>query len=111
MTTFIIQGRFSTEAIKGLLAKPEDRGVAVAKWFEASGGKLISYYLTFGEYDFLCIGEAASEHAMLAGLVVTAAAGGVTNLKTTVAVSSREAKEAFEAAGKLAAAYRPPGQG
>ena len=109
MTTYIVQGRYSAEAIKGMLAKPEDRTAAVAKLFEAAGGKLISYYLTFGEYDFLCVAEAPSEQAVLAGLIVTAAGGGVSNLKTTVAMSSGEAKKAFELAGKLAAAYRAPG--
>jgi uncharacterized protein with GYD domain len=61
MTTYIVQGRYSPEAIKGMMAKPEDRAAAVAKLFEAAGGKLISYYLTFGEYDFLCVAEADSE--------------------------------------------------
>ena len=111
MTTYIVQGRYSTEAIKGMMAKPEDRTAAVAKLFGAAGGKLISYYLTFGEYDFLCVAEAPSEQAALTGLIVAAAGGGVTHLKTTVAMSSGEAKKAFESAGKAAASYRAPGQG
>jgi len=111
MTTYIVQGRYSTEAIKGMMAKTEDRTAAVAKLFGAAGGKLISYYLTFGEYDFLCVTEAPSEQAALTGLIVAAAGGGVTHLKTTVAMSSGEAKKAFESAGKAAASYRAPGQG
>ena len=109
MTIFISQGRYTAEGIKGMLAKPEDRTAALAKLFEAAGGKLIGYYVTFGDYDFLSIAEAPSEQAVMAGLIAAAAGGGVTNLKTTVAMSSAEAKKAFESAGKLAAAYRAPG--
>jgi uncharacterized protein with GYD domain len=94
-----------------MMAKPEDRTAAVAKLFEAAGGKLISYYFTFGEYDFLCVSEAPSEQSALAGLIVAAAGGGVTHLKTTVAISSGEARKAFEAAKGAAASYRAPGQG
>jgi uncharacterized protein with GYD domain len=111
MTTYIVQGRFTGEGIKGLLAKPEDRAATVRKLFEASGGKLLSYYFTFGEYDFLTVAEGESEQAVMAGLIVAAAGGGVTNLKTTVAMSSADAKQAFEAAGKLVASYHAPGRG
>ncbi|MGA2794340.1 MAG: GYD domain-containing protein [Roseiarcus sp.] len=109
MTTYIVQGRYSTEAIKGMMAKPEDRTAAVSKLFEAAGGKLISYYFTFGEYDFLCVTEAPNEQAALAGLIVAAAGGGVAHLKTTVAISPGEAKKAFEAAKGVASSYRAPG--
>jgi uncharacterized protein with GYD domain len=109
MTTFIVQGRFSNEAIKGMMAKPEDRAAAVSKLFAASGGKLISYYVTFGEYDFLIISEAPDEQAALAGLIVAAASGSVTHLKTTVAISTGQAMKAFEAAKGVAASYRVPG--
>lgn len=111
MTTFIVQGRYSNDAIKAMMARPEDRTAAVSKLFEASGGKLISYYVTFGEYDFLIVSEAASEQAALAGLVVAAASGSVTNLKTTVAISAATAVKAFESAKAAAASYKPPGQG
>jgi len=111
MTTYIVQGRYSNEAIKGMMAKPEDRTAAVSKLFEASGGKLISYYITFGEYDFLIVSEAPNEQAALAGLVVAAASGSVTHLKTTVAMSPGQAMKGFEAAKGVASSYRAPGQG
>ena len=111
MTTYIVQGRYTTEAIKGMMAKPEDRTAAVSKLFEAAGGRLISYYLTFGEYDFLIVSEAPNEQAALSGLIAAAAGGAVTHLKTTVAMSSGQAMKAFEAAKGVASSYRAPGQG
>jgi len=38
-----------------MIKSPEDRSKAVAKLIKAAGGKLVSYYVTFGEYDFLLV--------------------------------------------------------
>ena len=48
MPIYISRGRFTSNAVKGMLAKPEDREVSVAKLFESVGGRLIKWYLTFG---------------------------------------------------------------
>ena len=58
MTIYISQGRYTPAAIKGMSAKPEDRSEAVAELFAAAGGRLISWYLTLGPYDWLIIAEA-----------------------------------------------------
>ena len=58
---FIAQGRFTQNAIKGMLAKPEDRAEMVRQLFAKSGGKLLAYYMTFGEYDFLTVSEGPYE--------------------------------------------------
>ena len=36
MPIYISRGRFTTEAIKGMMAKPENREEAVSKLFESS---------------------------------------------------------------------------
>jgi len=41
-------------------AKPEDRAESVAQLFAKAGGKMIAYYMTFGEYDFLIVSEGPS---------------------------------------------------
>lgn len=46
MPIFITQGRYSRDALKGMLAAPEDRAEAVARLAEAAGGKLLAYYVT-----------------------------------------------------------------
>jgi uncharacterized protein with GYD domain len=102
MPIFITQGRYTQPAITGMIASPEDRAEAVKKIITAAGGKLLSYYMTFGEYDFLTIAEAPDERAMLAALAVAAAGGGVTDLKTSIAVSSADMKAALEKAKSLA---------
>jgi uncharacterized protein with GYD domain len=109
MGIYITQGRFTGQAMKGMVAKPEDREPEVRRLIESAGGKLLAYYMTMGEYDFLIIAEGEGEEDILAGLIISAASGGVTDLKTTQAYTTATAKKAFERAGKLAAGFRAAG--
>lgn len=109
MPIYITQGRYTREAIKGMTMRPEDRADAVSRLLAKAGGRLIGYYFTFGEYDFLTIAEAPSETQMAAVLLAAAGGGGVTGLRTTLALSAAEAKGAFAAAGDLAHTFRSAG--
>ena len=53
MTIYISRGRFTSDAVKGMVAKPENREEAVSKLCESVGDKLIGWYLTFGHHDWL----------------------------------------------------------
>ena len=110
MPTYICQGRYSREAIQGMVKSPEDRTQIVAKLMKGVGGKLLSYYVTFGEYDWLLIAEAPDEQAISAAVLTAAAGGGVTDLRTTVAMTPAQAKQAFTKAGELAGSFRSAGQ-
>lgn len=109
MTIYISQGRYTESAIKGMAAKPEDRATEVAKLAQAAGGRLLSYYVTFGEYDFLAVFEGDDNLDMLAALIGAGATGGVTDLRTTVAVTSIDATKAMEKAGQMAKSFRAAG--
>ena len=109
MTVFVTQGRYTQDAVKGMLAKPEDRSESVAQFFAKAGGKMIAYYMTFGEYDFLVLSEGPSLDVAAAASIVAAAGGGVTDLKTTVAMTSNEMRTAFVKAGSIAAGFRSAG--
>jgi uncharacterized protein with GYD domain len=108
MPIFISQGRFTQDALKGMIAKPEDRAQAVSQLFEKSGGKLLAYYFTFGESDFFIISEGPNEGAAVSA-IVAAATGGVSDLKTNLAMTSAEMKNAFAKAGQVAASFRSAG--
>ena len=43
MPIYISRGKFTTDAVKGMLAKPENREEAVANLFKSCGGKLIGW--------------------------------------------------------------------
>jgi uncharacterized protein with GYD domain len=109
MPIYVTQGRYTREAIKGMIVRPEDRAEQVSRLMSKAGGRLIGHYLTFGEYDFLVIAEAPSETQMAAVLLAAASGGGVTDLRTTVALSSVEAKGVFAAAADLAPTFRSAG--
>jgi uncharacterized protein with GYD domain len=109
MPVFITQGRYTRDAIKGMIVRPEDRAEAVSRLISKAGGRLIGYYLTFGEYDFLSIAEMPGETQMAAVLLAAGSGGGVTDLRTTLAMTSIEAKGAFAAASDLAPSFRSAG--
>ena len=109
MPTYITQGRYTREAMKGMLVRPEDRADAVARLLSKVGGRLLGYYVTFGEYDFLTIAEAPNDVQMAAVLLAAGSGGGVTDLKTTLALTSIEAKGAFAAASDIAPGFKSAG--
>ena len=57
MSLYIYRGRYNAEAVKGMMTVPDDREAAIAKVLQNAGGKLLAYYLTFGEDDFLLIAD------------------------------------------------------
>ena len=109
MPIYITQGRYTRDAIKGMIIKPEDRADAVSRLLAKAGGKLLGYYLTFGEYDFLVISELPNDTQAAAVLLAAATGGGTSDLRTTVAMTSTEAKGAFAAAGDLAPGFKSAG--
>jgi len=55
MIRLVTRGRFTHSYLKGMLDAPEDREAPVRKLIEEAGGKVISFYVTTGETDFLLI--------------------------------------------------------
>src|SRR5262249_21992614 len=92
MPIYISRGRFTSDAIKGMLAKPENREEAVAKLFKSVGGKLIGWYLTFGHHDFLVIGEFPDEKAAASAVLAAAGGGSLSEVETTVAMTAKDRK-------------------
>jgi len=109
MTIYITQGRYTDQAIQGFVAKPEDRAAQARKLFKSAGGKMIAYYVTLGEYDFLVISEGKDLTNLVGALMAVAAGGGVTGLKTTVAMTTADAKKAMAGAKKIGKGFRSAG--
>ena len=109
MPLFITQGRLTREYIRGGLAKPEDRHAAIARLCEQAGGKLVSLYYTLGQYDFMVVSEMPDAKAATMLAFVASGGGGIEGSVTTQAFTTAEAKEMFEAAGKIAGSYKPMG--
>jgi uncharacterized protein with GYD domain len=110
MPIYICQGRYTANALKGMTTNPEDRSQTVRRLFRAGGGKLISWYLTFGEYDWMVIADMPSERAMLSAVIAAAEGGSLTDLKTTIALTAEETVEAFQDASRLRSSFKSAGQ-
>ena len=103
MPIYISRGRFTSDAIKGMLAKPENREEAVAKLFKSVGGKLIGWYLTFGHHDWLVIGEFPDEKAA-ASAAITSMSSGITEIRL---ISTPSARSSRQRNGELASSTFP----
>ena len=106
----ITRGRFTQDYVKGLVGSPEDREPAVRKLVEAGGGKLVSFYFTTGDADFMLISETNNAEAVIAGLMAAAAAGTISDVTTSRAWTGSEFKAIAEKAAEAAKAYRAPGK-
>ncbi len=111
MATFITRGKFSQAGVQGLLAKPEDREGAVKRLVEAAGGKLVHYFVTTGETDFLLIAEGDETEMAVASAMAAAASGAVSDLTTSQAWTSAEFKAVTEKASAIVGTYTAPGKG
>jgi uncharacterized protein with GYD domain len=89
---------------------PEDREPAVRKLIEEAGGKVISYYMTTGDSDFLLISEANGSEAIIGALMAFSAAGMISDVATVRAWTAAEFKSIAERGAKAAKGYRPPGK-
>ena len=110
MIRLISRGRFTQDYVKGMLAAPEDREPAVRKLIEAVGGKVLSFYFTTGESDFLLVTEANDGEAIIAALMGAASAGTISDLTTSRAWTGKEFKAIAEKGAKAAKAYKVPGK-
>src|SRR3712207_5336329 len=61
MPLYMSQVSYTSEAWAALTRNPEDRGEAFGTLAESMGGRLVSWYYTFGEYDVVVIYEAPDE--------------------------------------------------
>jgi uncharacterized protein with GYD domain len=108
MPVYVTQFAYTPEAWAAFTDNPEDRSAPMREQVESMGGRLICWYLSFGEYDGLTIYEAPDDAT--AGAVVLAAArrGHLRATKTTRLFTAEEGMEMMRRAGGTA--YRGPGQ-
>lgn len=106
MPHYMTQVSYTPEAWARLVKSPQDRAQAIRPMIEGLGGKLESFYLTFGEYDVVIITE-MPDNASAAAISIAAAAGGsLKAIKTTPLMTVDDEVEALKKAAQ--AGYRPP---
>ena len=106
MPLYMTQFSYTTEAWKSLAKNPEDRSVPLKALWEKLGGKLVSFYYCFGDFDGIAIGEAPDAVTDSAIVIAAVSGGHLKSTKTTVLFTAEEAMKAMRKAGGVV--YPPP---
>ncbi len=108
MPLYMTQVGYTSEAWAALTQNPEDRSEVFGRLTETMGGRLLSWYFIFGEYDVMVIYEAPDESTAAAIVLAAVSPGHLSRVKTSVLLTAEEGLEAMRKAGE--ATYRAPGQ-
>ncbi len=111
MAQYLIQASYTSEAWAAQIANPQDRTQILKPVIERLGGKIIQFWLAFGDYDIVGIVELPDNVGAAAFSLAGSAGGAVKAIKTTPLLSIAEGLEAMRKAAtcgyqapKLAAA-------
>jgi uncharacterized protein with GYD domain len=106
MSKYMIKASYSTDGIKGVMAKGGTaRKVAIEKLVTGVGGTMESLYFAFGGDDIYIVVDAPSHEVMAAVAGTVTSTGAVSDYQTTVLLTA----EQLDAAADMSVDYRPPG--
>jgi uncharacterized protein with GYD domain len=108
MSHFMVRWQFTDGSAKALIEKPNDRTNAARALIEGFGGKLHSYYFSFGEYDGLVICEFPDSTVGAACSMAAMATGAFARFESTTLLTAAEAEAAMKHAHKTKTGYKPP---
>jgi uncharacterized protein with GYD domain len=95
MATYIILMKLTKQGVQDIKNAP-DRVTQIEKSLEAAGGKLLGFYVTMGEYDYVAIAEGPNDRVALAQLLGLGMLGTVRS-NTLKAFSREEFAEILKA--------------
>ena len=104
MGFYLVQASYGGDIAKAMVKKPHDREKAVRAAIAAMGGKVHSFFFSFGDYDSAVIVEVPDNVTAAAVALGASAGGAVSRIRTTVLLTAAEAMDAM----KLAKKYKPP---
>jgi len=106
MPLFMHQVAYSAEGWGAVISRPQNRIEAVRVAIENLGGKVVSGWFSFGEYDVVAITE-MPDHVSAAAIGIAFAGGGACkSVQTTPLLTQEEALRAMKQAAECG--YRPP---
>jgi uncharacterized protein with GYD domain len=108
MPLFMCQIAYTPESWAAQLKNPQNRAETVGpQACEAAGGKFVSGWYCFGDYDVVFVAEMPDNESMSAVSLAFAAGGALKVCKTTVLMSGTQAVSAMKKAGTVAKTYKP----
>ena len=106
MPKYMLTVTYTTEGIKGLMKDGGSKRRAAARTLiESLGGKMESFYFTFGDTDAVVIADFPDQGAAAASSLTVAGSGAVRG-KVTVLLTPEEIDQAVHKTGS----YTPPGR-
>jgi uncharacterized protein with GYD domain len=106
MPLYMHQVAYSPEGWNAVISHPQNRIEAVRSAIEKLGGKVVSGWLSFGEYDVVAITE-MPDHVTAAAIGIAFAGGGACkSVQTTPLLTQEEGLQAMKKAGECG--YRSP---
>jgi len=100
------QFSYTAQAWAALAKQPEDREKALAGLIERMGGRSLSFYYCFGEYDGVFTYEAPDDATAAAMVIAAISPGHVKDIRTTKLLTMQDTLEVMRKAG--GASYRAP---
>ena len=101
MPLYMVQAAYTAQAIAAMTKNPQDRSVPVREMIEKLGGRLLSFYFCYGEYDVVALAELPDDSAATAVALAAMSPGHLKAYKTTKLFSVEETMEAMRKAGSL----------
>jgi uncharacterized protein with GYD domain len=98
MPHYMTQYAYTSDAWAALTKNPQNREEVFRALVEKLGGRLLSFYYAFGEYDGVFITEMPDETTVAAAVLASVSAGHVKAVKTTVLLTTERALEAMRKA-------------
>jgi uncharacterized protein with GYD domain len=105
MSKYLLEVNYTLDGVKGLKSEGGSARVAAATaLIESLGGKVESFYFSFGVTDVILIVDMPDNVSAAAAALAVSAGGGATS-RTVVLLTGAE----MDAAAKKETSYRPPG--
>lgn len=96
MHQWVYQNNTFRRMIRG--SENQNREEVVRLAIEVLGGKLLSFYFCFGEYDGMCVSEFADNETAEACLITVLAHGAVSRIRTTPLFTQDQVSRSIEKA-------------
>ena len=105
MADYLMQLSYTTEAWATMVKAPENRLEAVQKVIEKLGGRIVGFWMAFGEHDMVGVLEMPDNVEVAAFAMAISGGGAVKDVKTTPLLRIQDGMEAMKKAGTCG--YRP----
>ena len=107
MSLYLVKGKYSNAAFKGMVDSQQDREAAARKLFAAVGVDMQSVYFSVSSAEIVVIAESSAE-SMAAVEMVTMSTGTFTSFEGIEIIDSKSMTSAMETANKVVSAYQAP---